>query len=169
MPSNTASLTRLLIEERPSLLRLVSRIAGSLPGAEDVTQALWFKIQKVEDEPPILNPRAYLYRLASNLAVDQVRAEKRRAALFAEGQSETEAPLVSAEKALIDRENLRILGQAIEELSPQCREIFRLSKLEGLPLEVIAKRMGLSRSMVCKHLRTALLHCDARLNAVPEE
>ncbi|MEM9964669.1 MAG: RNA polymerase sigma factor [Asticcacaulis sp.] len=166
MPANSALLSRLLISERPSLIRLARRIVGSLTAAEDVTQSLWFKIQRVEDDPPILNPKAYLYRLTSNLATDRLRADRRHAVLFENGElPDAMAPVASAEKALIDEENLRIVLTALEELSPQCREIFRLRKFEELTVDDIATRMGLSRSMVFKHLRTALLHCDTRLSS----
>lgn len=78
MPTNAAALTRLLLRERPSLLRLAQRIVGTAPAAEDVTQSLWLRIQRVEDDPPIANKRAYLYRLATNLAVDHARSDQRR-------------------------------------------------------------------------------------------
>ncbi|WP_313436440.1 sigma factor [Novosphingobium sp.] len=74
MSSNASTLTRLLLLERPSLLRLAQRIVGSAPAAEDVTQSLWFRVQRVGDDPPIVNERAFLYRLATNLATDHVRA-----------------------------------------------------------------------------------------------
>jgi len=38
MPTNAPALTRLLVRERPSLLRLAQRIVGSAPAAEDVEQ-----------------------------------------------------------------------------------------------------------------------------------
>jgi DNA-directed RNA polymerase specialized sigma24 family protein len=55
---------------------------GDDPAAEDVTQSLWLRVQRVEDDPPIANKRAYLYRLAANLATDQLRATRRHDALF---------------------------------------------------------------------------------------
>ncbi|MFT4091500.1 MAG: RNA polymerase sigma factor [Asticcacaulis sp.] len=165
--SNSVLLSRLLISERPSLIRLARRIVGNLTAAEDVTQSLWFKIQRVEDDPPILNPKAYLYRLASNLATDRLRADRRHAALFENGElPDAEAPVATAERALIDEERLQIVLAALDDLSPQCREIFRLRKFEDMAVDDIASRMGLSRSMVFKHLRSALLHCEARLSEI---
>ena len=40
MPSNTVALTRLLLAERPSLLRLLLRIVGNKPAAEEIAQTL---------------------------------------------------------------------------------------------------------------------------------
>ncbi|PZR86803.1 MAG: hypothetical protein DI537_27790 [Stutzerimonas stutzeri] len=68
MSTNAVALMRLLLNERPSLLRLAQRIVGTAPAAEDVTQSLWLRIQRVEDDPPIANKRAYLNKLATNLS-----------------------------------------------------------------------------------------------------
>jgi TonB family protein len=45
MPTNAVALTRLLLTERPSLMRLVQRIVGSGETAENVAQNLWFQVQ----------------------------------------------------------------------------------------------------------------------------
>jgi len=166
MPSNAVALSRLIVAERPLLVRLAQRIVGNAPAAEDVTQSLWFKVQRVEDEPPIVNKRAFLYRLTTNLATDHVRADRRHGALFEAGELPVEvsdaAP--SADKALLDREELATLMAALDELPPRTREIFMLRKFDELPVSEIAERFDLSRSSIAKLLQGALLHCDARLH-----
>ncbi|KAG0747773.1 hypothetical protein G6F24_015497 [Rhizopus arrhizus] len=84
MSSNAATLTELLIRERSALRRRVQRILGSDGGAEDVIQAVWFKARGVDDSQAIDNPRAYLYRLAANLATDHGRESTRRNRLLAD-------------------------------------------------------------------------------------
>ena len=69
----------------------------------------------------------------------------------------------SAETRIDARERLAILAGAVEELPPRCREVFMLRKVEGLDQAEIARRLGISRNMVEKHLRKALLVCAARL------
>ena len=104
MPTNAVALSRLLLAERPSLLLLAQRIVGSLPAAEDVTQSLWFRVQRIEDDPPILNKRAYLFRLASNLATDRRRAEARYGELIdmtAALHEHVAADLVSADRSMV--------------------------------------------------------------------
>lgn len=54
------------------------RLAGS-EGAEDVVQKLWLKVQRVRNDAPIRDERAYLRRLAHNAAVDHVQADWRQA------------------------------------------------------------------------------------------
>ncbi|MCP1469675.1 RNA polymerase sigma-70 factor (ECF subfamily) [Sphingobium sp. OAS761] len=165
MLTNAASLTRLLIDERPSLLRLARRIVGSEAVAEDVAQSLWLKVQQIADHPPIANKHAYLFRLARNLAADHAKADRRRAALFEAGPLPEEladgSPL--AERQLLDREALLLVEAAVAELSPRCREILHLRRIEGLPASEIALRLGISRQMVTRYIAQAMEHCLDRL------
>ncbi|AOH85992.1 RNA polymerase subunit sigma-24 [Sphingomonas panacis] len=169
MPTNAIALTRLLLTERPSLLRLAQRIVG-LPAAEDVTQSLWLRVQRVEDDPPILNKRAYLYRLAGNLATDYARGTRRHDQLFEAADPPTDAPSnePSAESRVIDRERLARLEAVLEELPLRCRQVFVLRRIDGLPAHEVAARLGITVNAVAKHVRIAVRHCHARMTDEPD-
>lgn len=164
MPTNSTALTRLLLSERKPLLRVLQGIVGSAATAEDVAQSVWLRIQRLEDAPPIHNKRAYLFRLASNLAIDRVRAERHYRDLFetAETLPDIPAPLVAADRSIVGRETLALVMEAIDELPPQVRDIFIMRKIDELPIEEICRRVGISRSMVSRHLQRALRHCAGK-------
>jgi RNA polymerase sigma-70 factor (ECF subfamily) len=154
------------MSERPSLLRLARRIVGTEPAAEDVAQSLWLRIQKIDDHPPIENKRAYLYRLARNLAADHAKADRRRDALFVPGELPSDAidEAPSPVATLLDREALAQLSSAIAELSPRCREVLLLRRVDNLPTVEIARRLGISRQMVARYIAQAIAHCLGRLD-----
>jgi len=166
MLTNARALTRILLMERPSLLRLAERIVRDKPMAEDVTQSLWLKVQGIADDPPIANRRAYLFRLATNMAIDRLKAMRRQNALFVPDdfaeQVADDMPL--PEKVLLDREALDQVRGAIEELSPRCREVLHLRRAEGLTSVEIAQRLGISRQMVTRYIAQAVEHCLNRLD-----
>ncbi len=165
MSSNAVDLTRVLIAERPSLIRLARRIVGSEPAAEDIAQAAWLRIQRVEDDPPIIDKRGFLYRLVLNLASDQRRAALRSSRLFDHGELPEHVASADPgpEAIVINRDMLVHMAAAVEELSPRCREVFVMRKIDGLAPAEIADRLGISTNMVAKHVRIALQHCLARL------
>lgn len=158
MATNATLLTRLLLAERPALVRLAQRIVGNFALAEEVTQSLWLRIQKIADDPPILNQRAYLYRLTTNLATDQLKGEKRRLDI----QEEANALLwgadhaLAAERAVIARDMLRRIEATIAAMPEQTRRIFLLHRYDGLSQRECAERLGVSSTTIEKHMRRAM-------------
>lgn len=168
MPTNAIALSRLLAAERSSLVRWVARIVGE-PSAEDVAQSLYLRVQRIEDDPPIVNKRSFLFRLARNLAVDHVRAERRHGALF---ETDMDAPHVpstepSPEARLLDREKLARIAVAVERMPLRCRQVFVLIRFDELSVPETAARLGISQDMVRKHIRHALQICHKSLADPP--
>jgi RNA polymerase sigma-70 factor (ECF subfamily) len=157
MSTNALDLSRLLQSERPSLLRILSRVLDRSM-VDDALQTLWLRVQKVEDDPPINDKRSYLFALAANVAWDQGRELARRRRI----QAQADAILwgaerdPSAETMVIARDELQRVLEAAEQLSEPTRTIFWLNRMEGLPQRDIAVRLGVSRTTVEKHIRRAL-------------
>ena len=165
MPDNSAALTTLLLKERPSLIRRLQRMLGSEPAAEDVAQSLWFRVQKIGDHPQIHHPRAFLYRLASNLAIDHLRKGRSEAAIFADEAPDVEiaSEEPSPEKILIDGERLEQMKAAFAELSPRCRQVLQMRRIEGKGVAEIAATLGISRQMVWRYMNEAMDHISDRM------
>jgi DNA-directed RNA polymerase specialized sigma24 family protein len=52
--------------------------------ARDLTREIFLKIKGQDDATPIHNQKAYLFRMAANLATDYLRVEQRRAEILME-------------------------------------------------------------------------------------
>lgn len=59
-----------------------------------------------------------------------------------------------------------IIGEAIDKLSPKCREVFMLSYLDNLSNKEISERLGISLSTVENHIYLALKQLRASLAGV---
>jgi RNA polymerase sigma factor (sigma-70 family) len=156
----TASgLSAVLIANRGPLLRFL-RARGAGEDAEDIMQELWLKVERLEAEGPIADPRAYLFRMADNLMHDRVRASMRRTHRE-RAWSETgydpagwdETP--SAERTLAARQRLRHVERALATLGERSQAIFRRFRIEGVTQSRIAQDEGISLSAVEKHLQRA--------------
>ncbi|MES2452037.1 MAG: RNA polymerase sigma factor [Pseudomonadota bacterium] len=157
MPTNTLALSRLLLAERNSLLRQVRRLVGN-DSAEDVVQKLWLKVQTVRDDLHILNNKAYLRRLAHNVAVDHLQGDQRQATVA----ERAEALLwgvdfeLGPERIIESRETLERIRAAIVLLPEPTRTILRLTRLEGRTQRETAEQVGVTTTTVENHLRRAL-------------
>lgn len=134
--------------------------------AADIVQETYVRLASAQLSAAVENPRALLYRIAGNLAIDHLRQERTRAKYVTnEPPDETVADTQpSAERTIEAKERLAALIRSVDELPPRCRQVFVLRKFHGLDQAEIAKTLGISRNMVEKHLRNALLHCAMRLH-----
>lgn len=144
---------------------LLSRVACEATAA-DLTQETFLRLTQIPNYRAIENLRAYLFRIAANLATDHLRARTRRTT-----SSEKEATLLdfpdsasTPEAALLAKQELIVALEALAELSPLCRQIFVLNRFEGLPHRKIADQLSICTSTVEKNIARALNHCRRRLN-----
>lgn len=158
---------------RGELLRFLVARCGSAAEAEDLLQDLWLKLGGWVDggvsEGPIANPRAYLFRMANNLVLDQRRAQHRAMARDrdwiggAAAAEDRPDPAPLADEEIARRQEAQVLGRAISDLPPQARKALQLYRFDGLSQAEIAATMGISRSGVEKHLALAMRHLRASL------
>lgn len=161
----TEFITGIFQEWYGSLCRFLTQKLGSKEDARDVAQEAYVRMLCLEHPEEIRHPRAFLYRTASNLAVDSLRSRQMR---LNYGQSlaiEQQIPsLESSPEAVTDaRERLEILRQAIADLPPKCRTVFLLHKFKNLSHAEIAARFGISKNMVEKHIIKAMARCRKRM------
>ena len=147
------------------LHRLLTRKLGCPSLAADTVHDLWVKLRVDLSARDVHNPRAYLFRMASNLATDRIRKERARARIIgpSSAQDDIASDQPGADIRLDYHQRLAILRRAIDELPPRCRDVFLLHKFGGLTHLEIAGRLGLARSTVEQHIIRALAHCRARL------
>lgn len=129
-----------------------------LPTTEDTLQNLYLKASAVPGDPPIEDTRGYLYRMAYHHALNRRQADSRERHVLAEVALATEGEGVDGERIALAQAQLREITQTILALPEAVRRAFVLNRYLGLSEREIAVRMGISKSLVGKHvLRAALL------------
>jgi RNA polymerase sigma factor (sigma-70 family) len=133
------------------------------PDPEDVAQEAFMRFAAVDNRDAIDNPRAYLFRTAHNVFVD----EHRRLVLRRASPGDTEAQSVSdnrtPERVLAGRERLEILARSLRAMPAARRRSFLLNRLQGLSCAAIARMTGYSESAIKKHIGVALAELEAAL------
>jgi len=139
--------------------------------AADVVQDTFVRLAQQPSDAADSNPRAYLYRVAHNLAVDHHRRLERRATestpheAMSEIADETPAP----ERWIDGHRRVAALQRAMIELPVLTQQIFQLNRIEGLTYSEVAKRLGISESSVQKHLARAVQQAMRCMRDLGEE
>lgn len=149
-------LRAVFLAQRAMLLRLLAARLGSRDDAEDALQDMWLRLDQLAEQP-IGQPAAFLYRMASNLATDRRIAGARRHARDG-AWLETQPGAVDVpdlERALVARDALRVVEQAIDAMPERMARALRLYRIEGCSQRAIADELGISVSGVEKLLQRA--------------
>jgi RNA polymerase sigma factor (sigma-70 family) len=146
------------------LLNFLARKLNDRDSAADVAQESYVRALTLQQSGELIaDPRAMLYRIARNLVVDRHRHDRVRDHDDIDALAETEQPQAPAhwqpEEALAAAQTSRAYVAAIESLPPRCREAFILHVCDELSQAQVAERMGISRSMVEKHIVRGMLAC----------
>ncbi|NEI73948.1 sigma-70 family RNA polymerase sigma factor [Rhizobium lusitanum] len=145
------------------------RRTGSIEVAEDALQETWLRVAGLSNPPIVRDKRAFLLRIAGNIAIDIIRRERRHQSRCTADENilaaiEDLAP--SPEKIAIDRDHLRALVSALMELPEKARTALLMSRCDGLSHREIAARLKVSESMVAKYLAQSLRHCRYAFRAL---
>lgn len=122
----------------------------SVEEAEDVVQDCF--VRMMEHGLPA-QPRAYLYTAVRNACVDLLR---RRNPFVTDVRPADLQDFITDEEAVDRSEREARLWTAIERLPERCREIFLMSKRDGLTYRQIADRLELSPKTVEHQVAKAL-------------
>ncbi|WP_416963419.1 RNA polymerase sigma-70 factor [Streptomyces sp. Agncl-13] len=155
-------------EHRPVLMGVAYRMLGRVADAEDVVQEAWLRWSGA-DRAEVREPRAYLVRVTTRLAIDRLRQVKARGEAYV-GPWLPE-PYVTdfgdtvpdtAERAVLaDSVSLAVLV-VLESLSPLERAVFVLREAFGYPYADIAAMLDRGEPAVRQLAGRARRHVDER-------
>jgi len=162
-----SSLLSTFIAYETTLRRVVSRYRRRGDDVDDLVQEVFLRTFAASEKQDIGNPKAFLIRVAKNLAINEAAKKENSATTFLE-DSEGADVLVDERQGTVEeqvdgRRKLFILSQAIAGLKPELREALWMCKVEKLKFKQIAARLGVSVSTVEKRVAAALVACNGYL------
>ena len=144
--------TELITELRNTLYRLSLSILGSSAEAEDVMQDVCERVWRARDAlAEHSHPRAYICRIAHNLAIDRERTKIRRQTISINEDTTTVDIGVTTELSDITS----ITRRAIQSLPEKQQLAIHLRDIEGYEIEEIAKTLGCDNASVRMNLSRA--------------
>ena len=150
---------------QPHEAPLRSYLKGTFPAVRDVDdliQESYLRMFQTRASRPIESAKAFLYFVARRLALDTLRRNKTASheavVDFNPNGVIEEGP--SVPDAISQRQEVRLLAEAIHSLPARCREVMILRKIEGLSQKQIAERCNIAEATVEAQVRRGMAKCE---------
>jgi RNA polymerase sigma-70 factor (ECF subfamily) len=165
---STDTVTDVFEEHRPVLVGVAYRMLGRVADAEDVVQEAWLRWSGA-DRSEVREPRGYLVRVTTRLAIDRLRQVKARNEAYvgpwlpepyATDFGDT-VPDTAERAVLADSVSLAVLV-VMESLSPLERAVFVLREAFGYPYAEIAAMLDRGEAAVRQLSGRARKHVEER-------
>lgn len=133
--------------------------------SKDLAQDVFIKIWNTRDRlAEVRNFSSYLYTITRNELHDKLRKQ-----VFVDSNREAlmnyfNIPEASPHELIVKKEERSILLHAVNELPPQLREVFKLSRFEGLSHAEIAKQLNITPTSSRIYMARALVAIRKNLN-----
>ena len=158
--------TQIFERFRRPLLRYLKDLLSRREDAEDVLQDTYARLLTVTDlERSVGRVRAYVFKIATNLAYDRFRQRRAHGEHTEDGLAGLVAAEPSPDGVVAFEQGLAIVKRALLELKPRCRQVFLLRSYSELSYEEIGRRLGLSKRTVEREMQHALDVCQKRLRS----
>ncbi|PWK88632.1 RNA polymerase sigma factor [Fulvimonas soli] len=149
-------------EHHGALVALLQCRLNSRADAQEIAQEVYVRLLAMDHMDHIDSPRAFLFRMATNLSVDYLRKRAVRAGLPPEPEEGDWASAPLPEQHAWAVQQWRKVQAALRELPAKTSRAFVLHVVEGRDFAAIARDMRLSERMVRYHVSNALAHCRER-------
>lgn len=130
--------------------------------AEEVAQEAFLKLHSVNRPEEIVSHKAFLYRIAHNLAMNMLRRRKivriETGIDMDEIDVESDEPL--ADRQLSSKQEFRIFCEAVAQLPPKCREAFTLRMIHKKSFKQVSQELDIAVSTVEKHVLHGMRECQ---------
>lgn len=156
-----------ILSYRTALQKYLRRFTAGAEDVEDLVQEAYVRVCALPSAQAVDSPRALLFSIARNLAVDRAR---QRVTHATDAVADFELLNVSSGEAEPDeqvdlRRRFESFCDVVDSLPPLCRRVFVLRKVYQLSHAEIAQVLGVSHSTIEKHVAKGLLRCRDQLRS----
>jgi len=154
------ALDELIRRKTNPLLQTTYRILGDMEEARDVVQVTFFRVWENRGKfDQRWSPNTWIYRIASNLAIDHLRSRKSRERSSEPVRLHLRQVLGNRARRdtarLHEEEVMDIFRELSSDLSEKQRAVFVLRELQGMSSHEVAEIVGCRESTVRNHLFNA--------------
>ena len=166
---NDEAFTQLVSRYKDSITNYLNMMVGDYDIAVDLCQETFLRVYRsINRYSNLYQFSTWIYRIATNLAIDEIRYRKRRGQVFyrnilgsrksaeSEGREfEIRDARRSPRDEVLRKESSEVLRDAIRSLPEKYRTAFIMKEVQELPYETIAKVLNCSAGTIKSRLHRA--------------
>jgi len=166
---NDTAFTHLVTRYKDPIINYINMMVGNYDIAADLAQETFLRVyQNISRYNSMYQFSTWIYRIATNLAIDEIRYRKRRGQVFYRNVWENQADGAAEERefALRDssrnpgdevlrKESGKVIGDAIRSLPPKYRTAFVMKEVQELSYDEIALILKTSPGTIKSRLHRA--------------
>jgi RNA polymerase sigma-70 factor (ECF subfamily) len=164
MPIHASALAQLFLENNRSLCAYLRVRVASQHEVEDIAQEAYARLLQHEQPRAISFLRAYLFKVAANIASDRARQRRLHLRIDLAHSSEEQIEAATPDQQLYAAEQLSLLARALSELPEKYRRAFLLYRLQEWHTNQIAADLGVGERMARHYVRRTARYCRLRLD-----
>lgn len=165
--SSEACFDKLFIRYSGAIYGICRRFYLTQTDSEEVVQEVFMKVwENRHGLKSGLSFKSYLYTIARNIILKNIRSytidyacREYLSRQHSGGENQTE-------NQVFFNQLLTLSEEAINQLSPQRKEVFLMGRFEGMTNEEIASRLGLSKRTVEHHMYHAQKHMRRKMSVM---
>jgi RNA polymerase sigma-70 factor (ECF subfamily) len=159
-----ALLSSIVQVQGPHLAKFFERRIPDACDVQDLVQEVYLRVLKLERPDLIRNPRAYVFRVAANIAREYwLKCAARPPHVEFEDAPGADASMDDSHCEALAR--LEQLALMLGDLPPKVGAALIWAHRDGHTYKEIAKRLSVSKNRVKKYLARAIAHCRERAAA----
>jgi RNA polymerase sigma-70 factor (ECF subfamily) len=147
-----------------ALYRYLARVWRNRSELDDLVQDVYVRVYEASEKARPLAVKPFLFATARHLVSDRLR-RARIVSIEAVGDSDVlnvYMDEITPERSLNARQELKALARVFDQMSPRCREVIWLRRVDELSQKEVAQRLGISHRTVETYLaRGAQLIADS--------
>ncbi len=125
--------------------------------AEEITQEIFIKIWRYRESlSGIDQPESYILTIAARHTLDQIRKRLNEDRMLRRFQTGLKPVHHDPEELLLLKDTAALIQKAVDQLPPQQKSVYQLSRMQGLSYEEIGRELNISPNTVRNHLVKAL-------------
>lgn len=130
-------------------------LMNDIPLSEDIVQNVFIKVWEGRHNlKPDFSIKSYLYKSVYNACISQYKKNQSVTALEKKYIEGLEHIIEDKDEDALEK-LIGLVKEAIQELPPKCKEVFLLSKKEGLTNIEISEHLNLSKNTIERHINMA--------------